>query len=207
MRWPGAPLEINSDTNPKLLGQWMFGDDLFCFLEITINLRAKKWKLLVKTFIWRLFYFDHSSRFFVPPPNCFALTAMEPLCLSSTPTQSGPNCNISSGWVTTTGKLLGPKMALGVFLKDTWRATASKVKPRFRTLSITSPALCQLSCAAVAICYYLSNHSKVETFRQAPYPRTQQVNLPACPCRCCSKKASKIFFIVKVFNYTRHTLS
>jgi len=33
-------------------------------------------------------------------------------------------CSLLSGWITKTGKLLGPKMALGVFLKDTWCSTA-----------------------------------------------------------------------------------
>jgi len=31
-----------------------------------------------------------------------------------------------------------------------------------------------------ATCCYLSNHSKVESFRQAPCPRTQKANFPAC---------------------------
>jgi len=78
------------------------------------------------------------------------------LCCHSTPTQNG-----SIGWATTTGRLLGPKTALGV-LQTQRRATASRVESTFRNLSITNPALDQLSCTAAAICYYLSNHSRVE---------------------------------------------
>jgi len=53
-------------------------------------------------------------------------------------------------------RLLGPKMALGIFLKDTRRATASGIEPRFCNLSITNPAVYHMSCEAAAICYYLS---------------------------------------------------
>jgi len=36
-----------------------------------------------------------------------------------TPTQNGHVCSLSSGWATTTDRLLGHKIALGVFLQDT----------------------------------------------------------------------------------------
>jgi len=59
------------------------------------------------------------------------------LCYLTTPTQSGSVCKyLLSDWVTTTGRLLGRRLQR--------RATTSEVEPRFRNLSITSPALCQL---------------------------------------------------------------
>jgi len=85
------------------------------------------------------------------------------LCVChTTPAQNGSICSLFSGWATTTGRLLRPKIALGVFLKGTRRATASGVEPGFRNLLINSLALSQLRCAAAVICYYLSNHSKVD---------------------------------------------
>jgi len=81
------------------------------------------------------------------------------LCVChTTPTQNGPVSNFLSGWATTAGRLLGPKMALRVFLKHATRYPASEVEPRFCNLSITSLALYQPSCVAAAICYDLSNH-------------------------------------------------
>jgi len=79
-----------------------------------------------------------------------------------TPTQNGPICSLLSGWATTTSRLPGPKIALGIFRTQHRRTTALRVEPRFCDLSITSPALYHLSCVAAAICYYLSNHLKVE---------------------------------------------
>jgi len=60
------------------------------------------------------------------------------LCVCHTTlTQNDPVCCFLSGWATTAGRLLGPKIVLGVFLKDS-DALASGVKPRFWSLSITS---------------------------------------------------------------------
>jgi len=46
------------------------------------------------------------------------------------------SCSLLSGCATTTGRLLGPKMTLGVFLKDKRRATTSGVEPRFSTFQV-----------------------------------------------------------------------
>jgi len=51
----------------------------------------------------------------------------------TTPTLNGPVCSILSGWATTMSRLFGPKMALGVFLKDTATRTASGVGQGFAT--------------------------------------------------------------------------
>jgi len=73
------------------------------------------------------------------------------LCLSyHSNTEAALFACISSGWATTTGRLLGPKMWNSIKClspRTQRRATASKVEPRFRNLSITNPALNQLSYA------------------------------------------------------------
>jgi len=56
----------------------------------------------------------------------------------TTPTQNGPVCSLLSGWTTTKSKLLGPKMAFGVFLKGMRRATASGVDLGFATFRLLS---------------------------------------------------------------------
>jgi len=43
-----------------------------------------------------------------------------------------PVCSFLSDWAITADRPLGPKMASGVFLKDTRRVSASRVDPRFR---------------------------------------------------------------------------
>jgi len=61
---------------------------------------------------------------------------------------------LSSGWATTTGRLLGSKMRNSIKClsqrQSHRRATASGVKSRFRNLLITSSALHQLDHAAAA---------------------------------------------------------
>jgi len=62
----------------------------------------------------------------------------------------GPVCSLLPG-STMTGRLLGPKMALGIFLNDMWLATASGIESGFCNLSVTGSALYQLSCITAAI--------------------------------------------------------
>jgi len=52
---------------------------------------------------------------------------------------------------------LAQRWHLGIFLRTQRRAIASVVEPRFRYLSITSPALYHLSCTSAAISYYQSS--------------------------------------------------
>jgi len=59
------------------------------------------------------------------------------LCVChTTPAQNGPVCSLLSVWATTTGRLLGPKMVLGVFLKDTSTRYRIGVEKRFRNLRL-----------------------------------------------------------------------
>jgi len=63
--------------------------------------------------------------------------------------------SLLSGWATTVGRLLRPKVVVSVFLKDTVTCSEPEVKSRLCNLSITSPGLYPLS-------YDLFNHSNVE---------------------------------------------
>jgi len=69
-----------------------------------------------------------------------------PLYLSYHSNIYGPICSRLSGWATTTGRLLDLKMAFRIVLNDTRGTTAWGVELRFSNLSITNPALSQLSC-------------------------------------------------------------
>jgi len=73
--------------------------------------------------------------------TCFLFLVWRTITLCdchTTSTQTGSGCRFFIRfWATTTGRLLG--------FKDTAMATASRVEPRLRNLSITSSALYQLA--------------------------------------------------------------
>jgi len=80
------------------------------------------------------------------------------LCLSYHPnTEDALFVSLSSGWATTTGRLLGPKLG-----KNSIKCLSQgysdalphrEVEPKFRNLSITNPALYKLSHAADSVQY------------------------------------------------------
>jgi len=54
----------------------------------------------------------------------------------TTPTLKAPVCSLLSGWTTTTGRLLDPKMALGIFPKK-----VNVISREFLTLLIPTPQI------------------------------------------------------------------
>jgi len=111
--------------------------------------------------------------------NTARSSTFEPdVCSVSVIPHQHKSCSVcSSGWATTVGRLLGPKMENSIKYLSKGHSDAlphREVEPKFRNLSITCPAIDQLSHAAATArlrcCFrkYLSNCSKNSTHADLP---------------------------------------
>jgi len=83
------------------------------------------------------------------------------LCVCHTTSAQNSLFAALTGWTTTVGRLLDPKMIFDV-LRTPDALPHRESNQGFATFRFLARCLNQLSCTAVAIYYYLLSHSKVE---------------------------------------------